>query len=118
MEVESGGGEDGIDPIAVLSLEIIAAHAVLGLEMADNGLDRRPSLHLALDGGGGTSDLAGDPDPELVRVVVALVALIQMDALGRDAGQLGEVGDHGAEGVAVEQPQSHCDCRHDCRAAP
>ena len=52
------------------SLEVIAAHAMLGLEMADDGFDRGPSFHLAFDGGGGASDLTGDPGPELLRVVV------------------------------------------------
>jgi len=36
----TGGGEDGVDPIAVASLEVIAAHEVLSLEMADDGHDR------------------------------------------------------------------------------
>jgi hypothetical protein len=37
-EVVAGSGEHGVDAIAFGALEIIAAHAVLGLEMAD---DRR-----------------------------------------------------------------------------
>jgi hypothetical protein len=37
-EVVSGGGEDGVDAVAVASLEIVAAEAVLGLEMADDRL--------------------------------------------------------------------------------
>jgi hypothetical protein len=38
-EVVAGGGEDGVDAIALWSLEIVTAHAELGLEMADDRLD-------------------------------------------------------------------------------
>ena len=54
MEVEADGGEDGVDAVAMVSLEVIPVHSVLGLEMADDGLDRSASLHFALDGGGST----------------------------------------------------------------
>lgn len=36
-EVVAGGGEDGIDAVAVTALEMIAVHAVLGLEVTDHG---------------------------------------------------------------------------------
>ena len=48
-EVVAGGGEDGIVGIAVSEPEIIAAHAVLGFEMADDGLDGGPAAQFALD---------------------------------------------------------------------
>jgi hypothetical protein len=38
-EVVAGGGEDGVGGVAAPESEIVAAHAVLGLEMADDGLD-------------------------------------------------------------------------------
>jgi hypothetical protein len=38
-EVVAGGGEDGVDAVAFASFEIISVHAVLGLDMADDGLD-------------------------------------------------------------------------------
>lgn len=38
-EVVAGGGEDGVGGVAVAEPEIVAAHAVLGFEMADDGLD-------------------------------------------------------------------------------
>ena len=41
MEVESGGGEDSIAAIAVLPLEVIAAHPVLGLDVTDDRLGAR-----------------------------------------------------------------------------
>src|SRR5258708_7100912 len=83
-EVVAGGGEDGVDAVAVATLEMVAAHAVLGLEMTDDRLDRGSALHLAADGFGDVADLAADPNPELVRMIVAAIAL--MDAAGGRAG--------------------------------
>jgi len=39
---------------------------VLGLEMANDGLDGGAAFHLAADRSGDRADLAGDPDPEPV----------------------------------------------------
>jgi DNA-damage-inducible protein D len=52
LEVVAGSGEHGIHAIAFGSLEVIAAHPVLGLEMTDDGFDGGPALHLAANGGG------------------------------------------------------------------
>ena len=41
--------EDGVDAVAVAALEVVAAQAVLGLEMADDWLDGRAALHFAAD---------------------------------------------------------------------
>src|SRR5258707_655239 len=100
-EVVAGGGEDGVDAVAVATLEMVAAHAVLGLEMTDDRLDRGSALHLAADGFGDVADLAADPNPELVRMIVAAIAL--MDAAGLDAGQPLQIGDDRPEGVAIER---------------
>jgi len=48
-EVVADGGEDGVIGVAAPEPEIVAAHAVLGLEVADDGLDGRSPSHLALD---------------------------------------------------------------------
>ena len=53
--------------------------------------------------GGDPADLAGDPDPELVRVVVAAIALVDMDAAGLDPGELFEIGDDRPQRVAVKR---------------
>ena len=45
----AGRGEHGIDGIAAGMGEVIAAHAVVFLEVADDGLDRSPPLELAFD---------------------------------------------------------------------
>jgi len=38
-EVEAGGGEHGVDAVAISAFEIIATHPMIVLEMADHGLD-------------------------------------------------------------------------------
>ena len=43
-------GEDSVDAVADAALEIVAVHAVLGLDVADDGLDGRATLHLATAG--------------------------------------------------------------------
>ncbi len=102
MEVVAGGGEDGVAAVAVATLEVIAAHAVLGLEVADHRLDGGAAFHLAFDDGGDPAGLTGDPDPELLRVIVTAVALVDVDAAGFHAGHLLQILDHRSEGVAVE----------------
>jgi hypothetical protein len=42
---------------------------VFGLPVADHRFDGGAALHLAFDGGSSATNLAGDPDPELVRMV-------------------------------------------------
>ena len=42
-------GEDGVDGVAAGVGKVIAAHAVVFLEVADDGLDGGPSFELALD---------------------------------------------------------------------
>ncbi len=46
------------DAVAVVALEVIAAHAVLCLEVADHRLDGGAPPHLAADGSGDTPHLA------------------------------------------------------------
>ncbi len=38
-EVVAGGGEHGVDAVAVAALEMVTAHPVVVLEMADHRLD-------------------------------------------------------------------------------
>ena len=63
--------------------EVVAAHAVLGLEMADDGLDGGAAPDLALDLRRHAPLLARGVDPELVigRGVVAAIAGVGDDAL-------------------------------------
>ncbi len=48
-EVVAGGGEHGVDGVAAHVGEVVAAHAVVVLEMADDRLDRRAPPELASD---------------------------------------------------------------------
>ena len=48
-EVVAGGGEDGVVEVAIAVGEIVAAHSVLVLEMADDWLDGRAATHLSFD---------------------------------------------------------------------
>lgn len=100
-EVVAGGGEDGVDSVTVAALEVVAFHAVFGLDAANHRLDRGPALYLAANGLGHPACLAGDPDPELVGMAVAAIALNDMDAADFDAGEFVHLGDHRAECVAV-----------------
>jgi hypothetical protein len=48
-EVVAGGGEHGVDGVAACVGEVIAAYAVMFLEMADDGLNAGTPFELALD---------------------------------------------------------------------
>ncbi len=48
-EVVTGGGDDGIGAVALVTSEVVAVHTVLGLDVADHRLDRGPALHFAAD---------------------------------------------------------------------
>src|SRR2546423_15267705 len=85
-KVVAGGGEHSIDAVAVASLEIIAAHAVLGLGMADDRFDGGAAPHLATDRFRDPAHLAADPHPELLFVIVTAVPLVDMDAAGLRPG--------------------------------
>ena len=49
MEVITGGGQHGVNGIAGTVCKIIAAHAVLGLEMTDHWFDGGAPPQLAFD---------------------------------------------------------------------
>jgi len=100
-EVVAGGGEDGVDSVAVTALEMVATHPMVILEMADDGFDGGSASHLAADGLGDTADLAADPDLEPVGIGVAAIALVTVDAADRNTCELFEIGDDGAERMAV-----------------
>ena len=49
VEVEAGGGEDGVDTVAVLAFEVVAVHSMIGLDVTDHRLDGGAALHLAFE---------------------------------------------------------------------
>ena len=66
-----GRGEHGVDAI-ISAFQIIAAHAVLGLGMAKDRLDRGASFHLTSNWPGDSAHLAACADVELLFVIVAV----------------------------------------------
>ena len=101
-KVVAGGGEHGIDAVAVTTFQIIAAHTVLGFGVTDDRLDRGAALHLAADRFCDATDLTADPHPELLRVIVA-ISLVDMNAAGLDAGLLLQFGYHRPQRMAVKR---------------
>jgi hypothetical protein len=71
------------------------------LEMADYGLDGSSASHLAANDFCDAADLAANPDPEPVGIVVAAIALVAVDAADRNTCELFEISDDGTERVAV-----------------
>ena len=65
-EVVASGGEDGVGGVALGSGEVVSAHAVLGLGVANDRFDRGAATQFAFDGLGDAASLAGDIDLELV----------------------------------------------------
>jgi hypothetical protein len=43
--LKPAAGEDGVDAVAVLALQVIAVHSMVGLEVADHRLDGGAALH-------------------------------------------------------------------------
>ena len=66
---------------------------MIALQVANDGFDGGATAHLAANGLGDTPDLAGDPDLEPVRMVVAAIALVAVDAADRNTCELFEIGD-------------------------
>src|SRR5262245_32905483 len=99
----AGGGEDGVDGVAGGVGQMIAAHPVLALQVADHRLDGRAAFHLSPDGRRHTPLLAAGVDAHVVRggCVVAAIAGIGDDACERGAGRALDVGDHGGKRVPV-----------------
>ena len=81
MEVVTGGGENGVGG-GVGSGEVVSAHAVLRLRVADGRFDGGTAVQLTFDSFGDAASLARDIDPELVarRGVVATIAAVGDDA--------------------------------------
>jgi len=95
------GGEDGVDGIALCSLEIAAVEMTLGLHMADDGLDGGATSEFALDDAEHAALLAGDEDAVRVGHIVAAIALVAISALDGAAGKPFDGLDSGAQRVAV-----------------
>ena len=84
-------------------MEIVAVHAVLVLDVADDRLDGRTAAHLSLDLRGDAALLLGSEDFELVigRRIVAAVAGVGVDAFEGVSDELLDRGNDTGESVAV-----------------
>src|SRR5579883_2476262 len=102
LRARSGRSSAPITTPPLLRLLFMCCHPGL-LHVADDGLDCGPAAHLAANGGGDAAHLAADPDAELVRVVMAAITLVDMNAAGLDAGEFLHVLDHRSERMAVER---------------
>ena len=69
--------------------------------MADHGLDGSSASHLAANDFCDAADLAANPDPEPVGIVMAAIALVAVDAADSNTCELFEISDDGTERVAV-----------------
>ena len=69
--------------------------------MADHGLDGSSASHFAASYFCDAADLAANPDPEPVGIVVAAIALVAVDAADSNACELFEISDGGTECVTV-----------------
>src|SRR5262245_59051058 len=81
---------------------MVSIYAVIGLYVANDWFGGRSSLHLAADHRGDLPGLSADPHPELVRVLVAAIALVDVDAARLDAAEPRHLGEDRAERMAVE----------------
>ena len=100
-QVVAGGGEERVDLVAILAQEMVSAKPAVGLGVADHRLDRRAPLELAFHSRRQAAAAPGEDDLGLTLVVVAAIALVSVDPLGRDAAHgLGLI-DGGLERMAV-----------------
>jgi hypothetical protein len=83
------------------STPAVIVHPVLGLDVPNDRLDRGAAAHLAADRGGDAAHLAADSDAELLGVIVAAIAFVDVDAAGLDPGQRFQLGDDRSQGVAI-----------------
>ena len=100
--------------------EVVAAHAMLGLEMADNRLDGGAPSHLSFDLRGDTALLAGGEDLELVfgGRVVAAIAGIGEDTFDDVADEHFDPRDDLGERVAIVRiARQRCDMSDELAAA-
>ena len=102
-EVVAGGGEDGVDGVALFVSEVVSLHAVAVLEVSDDRLDGGAAFHEALDCWGDAAFLPRCEDAQFVDTgrIVAPLAGIGEDPLQGRAGQRLDLGDHRCQGVAI-----------------
>ncbi len=100
-EVIADGGHDGIDLVALASLEEVPAQMAVGFAVTDDGLDGGPPPEFLFDLSMNAAPLAGFEDPDRIWHIVAPVSLVHIDPLDLAAGQRLGLLDDFFQGVAV-----------------
>ena len=95
------GSEDDVGGVALATLEVAAAEVPIVLHVANDGFDGRAAAQFALDDAEDAALLTGDEDAVRVGRVVAAIALVDIGALDRAAGELLGGIDDDRERVAV-----------------
>lgn len=99
-DVVSGSDQDGVGGVAASALQPVALEFSIGLHVADDRFDGASAAQFPLEGGRGQAAGPGDIDARLCEAVAA-VALIDIGALDRDAGEAFDLDDLRLEGMAV-----------------
>ena len=82
------GGEDDIGGVARAALEVATAEVPVSLHVANDSFDGRAAAQFALDDTEDATLLTGDEDAARIGRVMAAVALVDIGALDRAAGEL------------------------------
>ena len=101
--VVADGAEDGVDGVAVWTLEVVSFEQTIDFHVAEHGLDAVSSAHLAADCGRDDATGVGDHDLQvLARDAVAAIATVDVGATDR-GGRVSRAtwSDLGREAVAV-----------------
>jgi hypothetical protein len=95
------GSEDDVGGVALATLEVAGAEVPIVLHVANDGFDGRAAAQFALDDAEDAALLTGDEDAVRIGRVVAAIALVDIGALDRAAGELLGGIDDDRERVAV-----------------
>jgi hypothetical protein len=74
--------------VALAAIEMAAAEVAVGLHVSHHGLDRRATPQFALDDAEDAALLTRDEDTTRIGCVVVAIALVDIGALDRAAGEL------------------------------
>lgn len=95
------GDEQCIDRIASMAEEEVAVQSAVGLHVTDGGLDGRSPFQFPTHGGRQATLAAGDHHRSRAGIVVAAIALVDVDAVRVDAADLHRLIDRCCERVAI-----------------
>jgi hypothetical protein len=82
------GSEDDVCGVALAAFEMAAAEVAIALHVSDDGFNSRAAARFALDDAEDAALLTRDEDATRIGRVVAAIALVDIGALDRAAGEL------------------------------